>query len=97
MGDVGGEDGMLEDVAIGDSWGAELRSGEEGTLVLLEAVTNQLVWCGKVTLLAVRLSSDSFWMCAVVGTVVQGIKYVQEIVKTRSEMQWLACAPGLDV
>ena len=43
MGDVGGEDVMLEDVAIGGSRGAELRSGEEGALVLPGAVTNQLM------------------------------------------------------
>ena len=49
VGGEGGEDGMLEDVAIGGSWGAGLRSGEEGMLVLLGAVTNQLAWCSDVT------------------------------------------------
>ena len=75
VGGEGGEDGMLEDMAIGGSWGAGLGSGEEGVLVFLGAVTNQLAWCGKVTLLTVGLSSDRLWMCAVVGMVVRGIEY----------------------
>ena len=67
---------MLEDVVIRGSWGAGLRSGEEGLLVLPGVVTNQLAWCGKVTLLMVGLSSDSLWTCAAAGTVVWGIEYV---------------------
>ena len=66
---------MLEYVAIGGSRGAGLESGKEGALVLPGAVTNQLVWCSKVMLLTVGLSSDSLWTCSTVGTVVCGIKY----------------------
>ena len=93
-GGEGGEDGMLEDVAIRDSWGTGLRSGKEGVLVLPGAVTNQLVWFGKVMLLMVGLSLDSLWTCVTVGTVVWGIKYAQEMAKTRSQTQQPACALG---
>ena len=88
---------MLEDVAIRGSQGAGLRSGKEGTLVLLGVVTNQFAWCGKVTLLTVGLSSDSLWMCAVAGKVVQGIEYVQEMAKMKSQTQRPVCAPGCAV
>ena len=67
---------------------------QEGALVFPGAVMNQLAWCGKVTLLTVGLSSDSLWMCAAAGTVVQGIKYTREMTKTRSQTQRLARAPG---
>ena len=85
---------MLEDVAIGGSRGAGRGSGQEGALVFPGAVTNQLAWCGKVTLLMVGLSSDSLWMCAAAGTVVRGIEYAREMTKTRSQTQRLARAPG---
>ena len=62
---------MPEDVAIGGSRRAELGSGEEGALVLPGAVTNQLAWCDKVSLLTGGLSSDSLWTCAAARTVVR--------------------------